>query len=267
MAHVKVILIRTAGTNCDAEAEFAWQKAGASVERVHVQKLAQNPGLLRNFQIITLPGGFSYGDDISAGRIFAAQLERCARDEFRRFIDDGKLILAICNGFQVAVKLGLLPFSADIGKAPSATLTHNAPAGFQDRWVTLRAENSPCVFLEPGRCYDMPIGHGEGRVVFASPDVRRRVREMRLIATTYVESDENSRGAAPLPTFHHGPANPNGSIDDIAGLCDETGRVFGLMPHPERHIEFTQHPCWTSRPRGGAGDGLAIFQRAVAARR
>jgi phosphoribosylformylglycinamidine synthase subunit PurQ / glutaminase len=268
MPAVRVMILRAAGTNCDYETVHAWELAGAAPERVHVRRLIEQPQLLDAYQILTIPGGFSYGDDIAAGRVFAAQLERHLRDRLIAFVDSGKLIFGICNGLQVLVKAGLLPDLVRTGAwadAATCSVTYNEPAGFQDRWVRLRAaDNTPCVFLEPGREYEMPIAHGEGRVVFRDDSVRRRVDRAGLNAIRYVAV--NQMPAAPAQQDE--PANPNGSELDCAGLCDPTGRIFGLMPHPDRHVVDTQHPCWTSRDatvRDGKGDGLAMFERAVEA--
>ncbi len=257
MSDVNVLIVRAAGTNCDLETEQAWTQAGARPQRVHLRRLIEQPAELERFQILTLPGGFSYGDDIAAGRIFAAQLRRHLRDALLRFVDAGKLVLGICNGFQILVTAGLLPTRVTDGPR-ACSITFNAPAGFQDRWVNLRATTDRCAFLERGREYEMPIAHGEGRVVFADDGARRAVRDSDRAALTYVPAPADG-GVAP-----GAPANPNGSTDDIAGLCDETGRVLGLMPHPERHIRAEQHPCWTRRPRGVPGAGLALFARGVA---
>jgi phosphoribosylformylglycinamidine synthase I len=255
MSKPRVIILRAAGTNCDLEAEHAWNVAGAAAERVHIRRAIEAPALLREYQILTLPGGFSFGDDLGAGKIFAVQLRRHLLGALREFVERGRLVLGICNGFQVLVKAGLLPDPDADGQV--CTVTYNEPPGFQDRWVTLRAVASPCVFTEPGRVYEMPIGHGEGRVVFANPEIARQAILDRLGALLYT--------AAPPGVGQNGlTANPNGSTADMAGMCDATGRVLGLMPHPERFITWTQHPCWTSLPAREQGDGLAMFQRAVA---
>lgn len=287
------MLLRAAGTNCDQEAAHAWELAGARPERVHIRALASEPQRLKQFQILTIPGGFSYGDDISAGRIFAAQLARHLGDALRQFVERGGLVLGICNGFQVLVKAGMLPWLATdaataansrrqaartvaAGEAAAAaagvaladppaaaalrtcTITYNEPAGFQDRWVSLSADSATrCAFLEPGRSYEMPIAHGEGRVLFSSAAELQRAAAGGHIALRY-------RAAIHADTAAQGPPNPNGSAADIAGLCDESGRVLGLMPHPERFVVATQHPCWTARGMRGAGDGLALFRRGVA---
>ncbi len=263
MASVRVLILRAAGTNCDGETLHAWELAGARGERVHVRRLIETPRLLRDFQVLTLPGGFSYGDDIAAGRILAAQVQRHLADDVHAFIDRGGLVLGICNGFQVLVQTGLLPggpLSAE--PAPRAdsprtcSVTYNDPPGFQDRWVYLRAGRGPCVFLEPGRVYEMPIAHGEGRVVFDRPARLEALIAAGQDALRFTRPDNG-------PNLHGEPYNPNGSVADLAGVCDATGRVLGLMPHPERFVTWTQHPCWTSLPERAEGDGLALFRRAV----
>lgn len=257
MPEIRVMILRAAGTNCDYETVHAWELAGARPERVHVRRLIERPALLDGYHVLTIPGGFSYGDDIAAGRVLAAQIERNLRERLIAFVDSGRLILGICNGLQVLVKAGLLPRvsrSSDWAADALCSVTYNDPAGFQDRWVRLRAaEHTPCVFVEPNREYEMPIAHGEGRVVFRDDAVRRDVERAGLNAVRYV------CGADEIL-----PANPNGSELDCAGLCDPTGRIFGLMPHPDRYVMRTQHPSWTAREAGEKGDGLAMFERAVA---
>ncbi|MBU0638411.1 MAG: phosphoribosylformylglycinamidine synthase subunit PurQ [Planctomycetes bacterium] len=258
MAQVRILILRAAGINCDLETEHAWETAGGAPERVHIRRLIERPQLLTEYQILTIPGGFSYGDDIAAGRILAAQLERHLLDQIRAFVVAEKLVLGICNGFQVLVRTGLLPFSQAPEQARTCTITYNEPPGFQDRWVWLRADTSRCPFLEPGHCYELPIAHGEGRVMFADADGAKRLLDAAHGALRYIpppDGPDNTRGD---------PYNPNGSAGDIAGLCDETGRVLGLMPHPERFVSGTQHPRWTSRAHRETGDGMALFRRAIA---
>ncbi|MGE0481410.1 MAG: phosphoribosylformylglycinamidine synthase I [Phycisphaerae bacterium] len=255
MADVRVLILCAAGTNCDAETEFAWRSVGACPERVHIRRLAGAPGLLDQFQILTIPGGFSYGDDVSAGRIFAAQIERGVRDDVQRFVDTGRLVLGICNGFQVLVKAGMLPVSTPNVADRSCTIADNAPPGFQDRWIALRAESGRCPFLRRGRVYEMPIAHGEGRVVFRDAAALDAAERGGRVALRYVPAP-NDRG-------DDRPHNPNGSQSDIAGLCDETGRILGLMPHPERALVATQHPNCASRGACEAGDGRMMFEDAV----
>jgi len=253
MSAPRVCILRAAGTNCDLETERAWEMVGAAPARVHVRRLIEQPALLDGYAVLTVPGGFSYGDDISAGRIFAAQIERHLTERLVEFVERGGLVLGICNGFQVLVKAGLLPDPRRHAALRECTITYNDPPGFQDRWVTLEAGAHPCVFLEPGRRYELPIAHGEGRVFFADAAALRGAQSAGLDVLRYVP------GAA-----GRDPYNPNGSQGDIAGLCDPSGRVLGLMPHPDRFVVGTQHPCWTALPPREFGDGLAMFQRAVA---
>jgi phosphoribosylformylglycinamidine synthase len=252
------MILRAAGTNCDLETQHAWERAGATADRIHVRRWIETPSLLDNYQILTIPGGFSYGDDIAAGLVLAAQLARHLVEQIAGFVDRGGLVIGICNGFQVLVAAGLLPQRA-VNGARSCTITTNSPPGFQDRWVHLRAGDRSCAFLEPGRTYSLPIAHGEGRVVFASEDDYQAAVQGRHDVLTYDEPPDDL-GATP-----GAPANPNGSTGSIAGLCDDSGRVFGLMPHPERFVDRTQHPAWTSRSRHGEGDGLAMFAAAIRA--
>lgn len=255
MAQVRVLILRAAGVNCDLETEHAWRLAGALPTRMHIRQLVDNAAVLADFQILTIPGGFSYGDDIGAGSILAAQFTRHLRDAALRLVEKGGLILGVCNGFQMLVKAGLLPAPSGPTTPRSCTVTFNEPAGFQDRWTALRAEVEHCPFLERGRVYEMPIGHGEGRICFASPALADDAIRAGHGALRYVNAEATlGRG---LPT------NPNGSDCDLGGLCDRSGRILGLMPHPERAVEWTQHPRWTSLPPRDVGDGLEIFRAAV----
>ncbi len=254
MPIIRVLILRAPGTNCDRETAHAWRSAGATPTTLPLQAYLESPRL-EDYRILTIPGGFSYGDDISAGRIFASQLSRHVRDRLYDFVDRGGLVLGICNGFQVLVKLGLLPYPATADAPPMASITYNRPEGYQDRWVHLRAETDHCPFLERNRTYEMPMAHGEGRVVFDRPETANDVRSRNLAALTFV--------AGTPCTVADGPDTPNGSELNVAGLCDPTGRVLGLMPHPERFLAFTQHPCWTALSPRPHGDGFALFRRAV----
>ena len=249
---VRVVVLRTAGTNCDCETEYAFTKVGAEAERVHVNRLVEKPGRLDKYHILAIPGGFSYGDDIASGKILANEIRFRMEADIRRFVDRGKLIIGICNGFQVLVKSGLLPGLR--GTKIQATLTGNDSGRFEDRWVYLHAEAGPCAFVRPGEHMYLPVAHGEGKFVAAKDDLDE-LKEKRLIVLKYV-GPGHSRGAGY-------PWNPNGSVEDIAGICNPTGRVFGLMPHPERHIEPTQHPRWTREGLRPEGDGAQVFRNAV----
>lgn len=257
MSTVRVAILRAPGTNCNRETDTAWQRAGASTETLHIRAAIDAPDALDGFQILTIPGGFSYGDDIAAGRVFASQIRRGLADACLKLFERGGLILGICNGFQVLVKAGLLPDPRKCDGERNCTVTYNDPPGFQDRWTTLQATDSPSAFLEPGRVYELPIAHGEGRVVFRD---EAALRDCQMARQDALRFRPPTNGFSP----NNAAYNPNGSTADIAGLCDPTGRVFGLMPHPERFVDWTQHPCWTSLPTREHGDGLHLFHRAVA---
>lgn len=253
MEEVKSIVLRAAGINCDMETEYALEMAGAKAQRVHINQIINDKTLLDEFQIMVIPGGFSYGDDVAAGKILANQIVHHLFDTLRKFIDDGKLILGICNGFQVLVKTGILPGKSSTDKQQKVTITYNDSGKFEDRWVYLTPQTDKCVFIEPGRRIYLPIAHGEGKVVTKDSDMLEQLKSGGHIAFKYV--DENGAEG-------DYPVNPNGSMDSIAGLTDTTGRVLGLMPHPERFIRPTQHPRW-SRLKNDAGDGMTIFDNAV----
>ncbi len=253
MADIKVLVLRTAGTNCDGETCHAFEAAGAMTEKVHVNRLIEEPGLLAAYQILAIPGGFSYGDDIAAGKILANQLMHHFREQVREFIMADKLVIGICNGFQVLVKAGLLPGGNANGNGLTTTITNNDSGKFEDRWVYLEPGTDNCVFITPGKRLYLPVAHGEGKVCFADETVLNQVQSGGQVAFRYV--DENG-----APGDY--PANPNGSTDHIAGLCDPTGRVLGLMPHPERFVHKTHHPRWT-RETIETPDGISIFDNAV----
>ena len=240
MDQVRVLVLRAAGINCDEEVMHAWRLAGAEPSLVHVNRLVEKPSMLDAHSIVTIPGGFSYGDDIAAGTILAQRVTLGLSEALRSFVDRGGGLLGICNGFQVLVKAGLLP-GADFGPA-QVTVTYNDSARFEARWVRLEVCTDHCPFLTKGGLggvlLEMPVEHAEGKVLTASDAVTRELAQRGRIAVRYV--DETGR------TDRY-PANPNGSVAGIAGLCDETGRIFGLMPHPDRHLDHTQHPLWTSR--------------------
>jgi phosphoribosylformylglycinamidine synthase len=252
MATPRVLILRAPGANCDAEAEFAFQTAGAVAERVHINRLRERPNLLHAYQILTVPGGFTYGDDVAAGKILANQLAHFLGDTLRKFRSSGKLILGICNGFQAILKAGLLVPPDDDG--PIATLAGNAHGRFEDRWVTVQAYPKLCPFLTGIERMEMPVAHGEGRFICREPWLLQGLQQAGQVVLRYVDAS-GSPGDYPV--------NPNGSSDGIAGICDATGRVLGLMPHPERHVLPTQHPRWTRRGLAPEGDGLAVFRNAV----
>ena len=256
MATPRVLVLRTAGINCDAETKHAFELAGAAARLAHINWLSASEEPLANCQILAIPGGFTYGDDIAAGKVLAVELMHSMRKHLEDFIIHGGLILGICNGFQVLVKTGLLPDARFLPAAErSITLTHNDSGKFEARWVRLKAShNSICVFAESGEELDLPVAHGEGKLVARSVTTIRNLVDNGQVVYRYT----SIRGDAPVY-----PEDPNGSVDNIAGICDASGRIFGLMPHPERHVSSFQHPRWTRERREGEGDGLKLFRRAV----
>ncbi|MFQ5590526.1 MAG: phosphoribosylformylglycinamidine synthase subunit PurQ [Phycisphaerae bacterium] len=343
MGDVQVIVLRAAGINCDEEAVYAWRLAGAKPALVHINTLARNPEMLNDYHIVTIPGGFSYGDDIAAGTILAQRIVYDLAEPLRGMVRRGGGILGICNGFQVLVKAGLLPGCevdtrpghARDASARQVTVTFNDSAKFEARWVCLRICAEHCVYLttnpgrtrggggmdpgdpelrrgttdggspadslypsdrervpavfphgegerpvhEPSDCplgsdprglvahsesdeantdssrfLEMPVEHAEGKVVTASDEVTRRLDVSGCVALRYVDAQGR---------YDRYPANPNGSVGGIAGLCDPTGRILGLMPHPDRHFDRMHHPQWTRRSPVGPPDGLKLFQNAV----
>jgi phosphoribosylformylglycinamidine synthase I len=253
MATPKALILRAPGANCDVEAQFACELAGAMTERVHINRLREEPKLLHRFQLLIVPGGFTYGDDVAAGKILAVQLAHYLRDALQRFRDADKLILGICNGFQALLKAGLLIAPDEEG--PLATLTNNAAGKFEDRWITMQASPGRCPFLKGYERLEAPVAHGEGRFICRKEWIIKGLEQSGQVVLRYANSDNS--GTVPYP------ANPNGSEGDVAGICDPTGRVLGLMPHPERHVLPTQHPRWTRRGLAKEGEGLRLFRNAV----
>jgi phosphoribosylformylglycinamidine synthase len=241
------LILRSPGANCNAEAAFAFERAGARTSQVHINMLRAEPTLLRAAQILCIPGGFSYGDDVAAGKILASQLQNFLGDAIREFRDRGKLILGVCNGFQVLLKAGLIVPPDDDG--PVATLARNERGRFEGRWVTLNVIPHACVFLKGMHSLEVPVAHGEGNFTVRADWILKGLEQAGQVVLKYSGS-----------AF---PANPNGSMGDVAGLTDATGRVLGLMPHPERHVLGTHHPRWTREGLKPEGDGLRVFRNAV----
>lgn len=254
MTKVKAVVLRAAGINCDMETQYALELAQAQADRIHINRLIENKSLLDEYQILVFPGGFSYGDDVAAGKILANQVVHHLAQQVRKFIDDGKLVLGICNGFQVLVKASILPGDVSAEPETDVTITYNDCGKFEDRWVYLEPQTDKCVFIEPGRRIYLPIAHGEGKVVTRDRQVLEKLKSQNHIVFKYVDADGSEGGF---------PINPNGSIESIAGLTDATGRVLGLMPHPERFIRPTQHPRYTREKGGVDADGMTIFNNAV----
>jgi len=247
---VKVLILRAPGVNCDVETAFAFEQAGATVIYVHVNQLIRREHHLSDYQIMVIPGGFTYGDDIAAGKILANELKLKLGEDIMKFIEGGGLILGICNGFQALVKAGFLPEPSGDG-SPRMTLAANDSGKFECRWINMVVNKaSPCVFTKGVDGLYLPVACGEGKVVADS----ELLPGLNVVVRYTDESGNRNAGY---------PHNPCGAMDDIAGICDASGRIFALMPHPERHVLGTQHPRWTRQGAKKYGDGFQIFLNGV----
>jgi phosphoribosylformylglycinamidine synthase subunit PurQ / glutaminase len=256
----KVIVLRTAGTNCDQETVFAFKSVGAKVDLVHINKLFKGEVFLSDYHILAIPGGFSYGDDIISGRILANELRLRLGGDIQNFINDGKLIIGICNGFQVLVRAGILagPLTDEPwqpGMTQNVTLTYNDSGKFEDRWVHLALSGKSVWTQGVDESIYIPVAHAEGKFVPRDKDVLKKLKDNGQVVFRYCDT----KGRTPQY-----PDNPNGSVDHIAGISDRTGRILGLMPHPERHFLFTHHPFWTRLDKKNKhGQGAKIFENGV----
>lgn len=272
MSSPRVCVLRAPGTNCEVETAHAFELAGASADKIHLFRLIERPSLLKQYQVLCIPGGFSYGDDIGAGVIFSRQLRGTLNQAMREFLTEDKLVLGICNGFQVILKAGLLmrrgiECDKESQFEDKLTLTWNDSGRYTDRWVRLKVTSARSVFLRNMDEFDVPIAHAEGRVAVASDSVLHDLRTQQSIAVCYwsdaaARMSEKTGDPTSLEKLAP-PDNPNGSVANIAGISDATGRVLGLMPHPERFLFATQHPQWTRRRMTGEGAGLQLFRNAV----
>jgi phosphoribosylformylglycinamidine synthase subunit PurQ / glutaminase len=261
----KALVLYGYGLNCDYETAYALEQAGAEAVRVHATDLLENPSILWDYHLFAIPGGFSWGDDHGAGVILALRLKLALGSTLQEFINAGRLVIGICNGFQVLVNLGLLPGLPSRTDARLTALIPNDCGNFRDAWVHLKAMPSKCVFTQGLDLLELPIRHGEGKF-YADGPVLAELSDRGQIALKYATPS----GKAAMGRF---PYNPNGSLMDIAGICDTTGQILGLMPHPEAHISSFQHPTWTrdkepfrrmGKPYPNkVGAGLALFQNAV----
>ncbi len=270
----RALVLRAPGTNCDVETEHAFQLAGALPERVHINRLIENPALAARYQILCIPGGFSYGDDIAAGRILATRMRRHLSDMVNEFAQGSRdtLVLGICNGMQVMMRMGILTDQVwdeddsageDALETAPATLTWNRHGRYEARWVHLAVEpQTRCVFLRGIEQMYLPIAHAEGNFVAASDEVFAALKAQGRLPLRYCEQGKTASPLTDDPLEF--PLNPNGAQGNVAGVCDRSGRVFGMMPHPERYIDPTQHPFWTRLDDPGTeGQGMAIFRNAV----
>jgi len=263
---VRALVLRSAGTNCDGETVRALSLAGAQTSLVHLNELARDPARLYDQEILAIAGCFSYGDYIAAGRVFGLELRQRLLEPLQRFVEEGGFVLGICNGFQILVELGLFEPEARDASQRHIALTDNASNRFECRWITLRAERCATPYLSPGELLPAPVAHGEGRFVVQDKDVLRELFARGQVALTYVDPEHPAAAGPDAPAVPY-PLNPNGSIANIAGICDPTGRVLGLMPHPERNLAPWHHPRWTRMPAREAGEGLGFYRRMVEAAR
>ncbi|HLD97366.1 MAG TPA: phosphoribosylformylglycinamidine synthase I [Candidatus Nanoarchaeia archaeon] len=248
----KALVVRAAGTNCNSETAKAFEMAGATAEQAHINELITGGKKLSDYHILAVPGGFSYGDDLGSGKIFANQLAIKLGWQLQEYVESKKLVIGICNGFQVLIKLGLLP-AIESTFAQEATLTNNDSGKFEDRWVYLKAENDS-IFTKGIKKLYLPVNHGEGKFV-ADSSVIEELNRHRLVKMKY--ADEKGSEKAPYPY------NPNGSQLNIAGITNKQGNVFGMMPHPEKFVEKHTHPRWTREQLPDEGEGLRIFRNMV----
>ncbi len=269
MKKVKALVLRTAGTNCDQETCLALRMAGAEPELIHINRLKEAKGGLNRFHILALPGGFTYGDDVASGKILANEIKSALKARIRSFISEGKLVIGICNGFQVLVKMGLLPGTRGAGKFNvESSLGLNDSGKFMARWVHLknvhshlggeRKKNSPLAVWTSGlpEVISLPIAHAEGKFIMRDKDTLNVLEKGEQVVLRYSD---------PTGTMYDGHFNPNGSENAVAGICDPTGRILGLMPHPERYVSFLQHPNWRRKScsQEGIPPGLRLFKSGV----
>jgi phosphoribosylformylglycinamidine synthase subunit PurQ / glutaminase len=264
LEEIRVCVMRVGGTNCDAETQRAFQELGVQAEIRHLNELVKQCNLL-DYHALVFPGGFSYGDYVRSGAIFARMLVAKLGKDLRTFIDQNRPILGICNGFQILVEEGLLPGFEGTSTYPEASLASNIPQGFKCRWVYLKNENNgKCIFtnkIPNGKVIRLPVAHGEGRFLFPKEKEAKlleRLYDNDMVVLRYC--DKNGK-----PAEGKYPANPNGSLHDIAGICNHEGTIFGLMPHPERAMYWWQQPDWTSQQAMPQyGDGKLIFDGLMA---
>lgn len=234
-----IAIIRTDGINCDEELFYAFKAAGGTPEMVQLNEVIEKKKNMKNYQIVAIPGGFSYGDDVLSGKILANELRNRLKETLSGIIAQKKLIIGICNGFQVLVRTGLLPWP--MKPAQDVSLIFNDSGHFECRWIKVKVQKSPCIFTQglENQVFEMPVAHGEGKLVVKNKAVGKKLFTSHHVAFQYVDENTNTTQAYPV--------NPNGSFKAIAGLTDATGHILGIMPHPERHTLSHQHPAWRSR--------------------
>ncbi|MEE8541374.1 MAG: phosphoribosylformylglycinamidine synthase subunit PurQ [Desulfobacterales bacterium] len=266
MSSIRVMVLSGYGLNCDHETAYAFELAGAQTHRIHINTLIRGSVNLSDYQILAFVGGFSWGDDHGGGVVQAVRLKTKVGRNILAFMAAGKLVMGICNGFQALVNMGLLPGFDQDYQTRSVALTFNDCGNFRNQWINLKANPaSSCIYTQGIDQLELPVRHGEGKF-FSDPATIERLVQNEQIALQYALPDGN-------PAKAKFPFNPNGSLHDIAGICDSTGRIFGLMPHPEAFNHWTNHPDWAQRkenrkrsgtpPDSAPAPGIRIFQNAV----
>ncbi|MBW6458625.1 MAG: phosphoribosylformylglycinamidine synthase subunit PurQ [FCB group bacterium] len=266
---IHALVVTGFGINCEEEMAAAYRLAGAKASILHLNELLQERDSIHRYDILNFPGGFSFGDDIGSAKILANKIKfkklpsgKIFIDEITKFLSDGKYIIGVCNGFQALVKMGLLPNTGGAFEQ-EVTLTHNDSGKFEDRWVhCLIAPDNPTPFLSDPeqKSIDLPVRHGEGKLIIRDEKIKKAILEKKLNVLTYAD-----RKGCPTAEY---PANPNGSQLNCAGLCDPSGQVFGLMPHPEAYLSLYNHPDWAKKKRldpdiSEEGEGLAVFKNII----
>ncbi len=257
-SRVRVVVLAGFGLNCEVETEHAFRIAGATVEQVHLTDLLNGSRHLADFHIVAFPGGFAFGDHLGAGFVFANRIRHRMYDRLVAFIEKGGLAIGICNGFQMMTRLGMLPGLDGDYRTPRATIAPNDHLGYRNAWVRLKMNpESSCVWTQNVDEMDLPSRHGEGKFLVENPELLARMEEAGQVAAHYVDQD-----GAPTEEW---PANPNGSPGGVAGVCDPSGRLFGLMPHPDAFLYPFQHPGWFRGEDRNTpeGQGIAIFRNGV----
>ena len=260
---IKICVLRVGGTNCDAETGRSFRELGAKAEIVHVNEMIKRKNM-PDYDALVFPGGFSYGDYVRAGAIWAKWVLAKLGKELKAFVDENRPILGICNGFQVLVEAGLLPGFEGASQVPEAALATNVPPGYNCRWISLKHENrGKCVFtsrMQKGKTIHIPVAHAEGRFIFAKEREKRYLEKLvendQLVFRYCKKDGEYAQGSYPV--------NPNGAFHDIAGICNSEGTIFGLMPHPERAFYWWQQPDWTHQLKMAEfSDGSLIFESLI----
>ncbi len=260
MSKVKALIITGFGLNCQNETACAFETAGASADQIHLNDLLADKERLHHYQILAFIGGFSFGDHLGAGTVFSNRVKAQLSEQLQKFVSDGKLVIGICNGFQTITRLGLVPATGDLFEQEVA-LAFNKQEVFRNSWCTLKAEQeSPCVWTKDIDVIPLPYRHGEGRFCVKNEEVLKTLEDEKLVCLRYADPETDE-------VTMEFPHNPNGSINSIAGICDRTGRIFGLMPHPEAYLSPFNHPHWTDQKINNVlpeeGLGLKLFRNAV----